>query len=133
LKEQANAGQGDAASSVKITELTLELGEQRKANEALKLKMNELLSKFNEYRAGHLKSDIEHDIEKKKEDVRSMPPPSKRKQSPSWGKTRSNTTPSSSEWDSKGDNSASYSDVDNGWGIASPRSRDRKSNAPARG
>ncbi len=52
LKEQAYTGQGDTANSAKITELTLELGEQRKANETLRIKMNELLSKFNEYRVG---------------------------------------------------------------------------------
>ncbi len=116
LKEQAYSGQGDTANSAKITELTLGLGEQRKANETLRIKMNELLSKFNEYRAGQIKSGIEHDIEKKKEDVKSMPPPSQKRHSPSWRETRTNTTPSSSEWDSKGDSSASYSDVDNGWG-----------------
>ncbi len=132
LKEQANAGQGDAANSAKITELTLELRKQRMDNETLRFKMNELLSKFNEYCAGQVKSDIEHDIEKKKEDVKSMPPPSNRRQSPNWGKTRNNTTPFSSEWDSKGDSSASYSDVDNSWGNASPRFRDRKRVTPPR-
>ncbi len=40
LKEQAHAGQGDTVNSAKITELTLELGEQRKANETLRIKMN---------------------------------------------------------------------------------------------
>ncbi len=110
----------------------MELGEQRKANETLRIKMNELLSKFNEYRAGQIKSGIEHDIEKKKEDDKTMPPPSKKRHSPSWGKTRINTTPSSSEWDSKGDSSASYSDVEHGWGNASLKSRDRKKVTPPR-
>ncbi len=94
--------------------------------------MNELLSKFNEYRAGQIKSGIEIDVEKKKEDVKSMPPPPNKRYSPSWGKTRANTTPSSSEWDSKGDSSASYSDVDRSWGNSSPKSRDRRKAAPPR-
>ncbi len=86
LKEQTYYGQGDTANSAKITELTLKLGEQRKANETLRIKMSERLSNFNEYRARQIKSGIEHDIEKKKEDVKSMPPPSSRRQSPNWGK-----------------------------------------------
>ena len=84
MKEQVNAGQELSTNSAKIAELTLELGEQRKVNEDLKFKMNELLSDFTQYRAGHLKNSIERDIERKKEDDRSMPPPSKKNRSPSW-------------------------------------------------
>jgi hypothetical protein len=133
MKEQVNTGQETTANSANITELALELGEQRKTNEDLKLKLNELLANFTEYRAGHLKSSIEQDIEKKnKEDDKSMPSPSKRNRSASWGKTWRDTTPSSSDWESKGDSSASYSDVDHGWGSNSQRPRDRRRASPPR-
>lgn len=132
MKEQVNAGQELSTNSAKIAELTLELGEQRKVNEDLKFKMNELLSDFTQYRAGHLKNSIERDIERKKEDDRSMPPPSKKNRSPSWGKIRRDSTPSSSDWESKGDSSASCSDMDNGWGNYSQKSKARTRSSPPR-
>ena len=132
LKEQINAGHETTANSSKITELTLELGEQRKINEDLKLRLNTLLVDFTQYRAGHLKSSLVRDVERKKEDDRSMPPPSKKDRSPSWGKTRRDATPSSSDWDSKGDSSASCSGMDNGWGNYSQKSKVRTRPSPPR-
>jgi hypothetical protein len=132
LKEHINPGQETTANSSKITELTLELGEQRKINEDLKLKLNALLVNFTQYRAGHLKSSLVRDVERKKEDDKNMPPPLKKDRSPSWGKTRRDTTPSSSEWDSKGDSSASCSDMDNGWGNYPQKSKVRTRSSPSR-
>jgi hypothetical protein len=52
----------------KITALTLELGEQRKMNAALKSQIQTLLASFSEYRAGHLKEQVELTISEKKKD-----------------------------------------------------------------
>jgi hypothetical protein len=59
LKEQSKIGQESTASANKITELILELGEQRKNNEELRKQMQDLFASFTEYRAGHLKDSIE--------------------------------------------------------------------------
>jgi hypothetical protein len=106
MKEQAKVGQESAASANKITELTLELGEQRKHNEELRKQMQELFASFTKYRAGHLKTSIEFDVKEKR---KGEPDPEDRRknrdsESPTWGKIR-NTTPSSSDWKTKGDSS----------------------------
>ncbi len=61
LKEKAKVGQESIASANKITQSTLELGEQRKNNEDLRKQMQELFANFTAYRSGHLKSSIEID------------------------------------------------------------------------
>jgi hypothetical protein len=131
LKEQTRVGQESAASVSKITELTLELGEQRKYNEELRKQMQELYANFTEYRAGHLKDSIEIDVKEKGKGEPDLNDRRKNRdsESPTWGKIR-NTTPSSSDWETKGDISTSQSDFNNGWGKPPPRRKDRRRSPP---
>ena len=118
------------ASANKITQLTLELGEQRQNNEDLRKQLQELFANFTAYRAGHLKSLIEGDIKEKRDcdSVKNNVGSDRISTSPTWGKTRKYVTPSSSDWESKGDSSTSHSDHD--WGKPPARRKDRKRTPP---
>jgi hypothetical protein len=135
LKEQSKIGQDSATSANKITELTLELGEQRKSNEELRKQMHELFVNFTEYRAGRLKDSIEQDVKEKRKGEPDLNDRRKNRdsESPTWGKVRE-TTPSSSDWETnwgtKGDSSTSQSDFNNGWGNPPPRRKDRRRSPP---
>jgi hypothetical protein len=102
----------------KITELTRELGEQRKRNEELEKQLHELLESFSNYKAGHLRDRVDAGLKDKKDFKNDsyikgeVHQDSRRQRSPSWGKTRKEETPVSSDWDSKGESSAS----EFGWG-----------------
>ncbi len=130
LKEENKIGQESAASANKITELTLELGEQRKSNEDLRKQMQELFANFTAYRVGHLKSSIESDVKGKRygNSVRDKAGSDQIPTSPAWGKIKKKVTPSSSEWNSKGDSSTSQSDHD--WGKPPARRKDRRRTLP---
>jgi hypothetical protein len=119
----------------KIAELTRELGEQRKSNEVLEKQLHELLESFSNYKTGHLREELESNLKDRK-DFKKEPPikddpvrDSRRQRSPSWGRTRKEETPASSDWDSKGESSASQSDF--GWGPTRSR-RHGKSRTPPR-
>jgi hypothetical protein len=90
LKEENKIGQESAASANKITELTLELGEQRKSNEDLRKQMQELFANFTAYRAGHLKSSINSNVKAKRDgnSVRNNAGSDRISTSPAWGKTK---------------------------------------------
>jgi hypothetical protein len=53
MKKDIKGVQESDASINKITQLTLELGEQRKSNEDLRKQLQELFTNFTAYRAGH--------------------------------------------------------------------------------
>ncbi len=118
----------------KITELTRELGEQRKSNEELEKQLRELLESFTNYKSGHLREELEINRQdkmdfKKEPHIKEEPiGDSRRKRSPSWGKTRKDETPVSSNWESKGESSATS---DFGWGPTRGR-RHGKSRTPPR-
>ena len=116
LKEETKIGQEPIASANKITELTLELGVQRKNNEELRKQMHDLFANFTAYRAGHLQNALESDVKEKRDadSVKNNAGSDRIPTSSAWGKTRRDVTPSSSDWDSKGDSSTSQSD--HGWG-----------------
>ncbi len=130
MKEEIKGGQESDASVNKITQLTLELGEQRRSNEELRKQLQELFSNFTAYRAGHLKSSIESDVKEKREgdSTRNNVGSDRISTSPTWGKTRKYMTPSSSEWDSKGESSTSQSD--HGWGNPLARRKGRRRTPP---
>jgi hypothetical protein len=68
MKKQLNEDKVAEEDTGKITALTLELGEQRKMNPALKSQIQTLLASFSKYRAGHLKEQVELTISEKKKD-----------------------------------------------------------------
>ncbi len=90
LKEETKVGQESAASANKITELTLELGEQRKSNEELRKQMHKLFANFTAYRAGHIKSSIVSDVKAKRDgdSVRNNAGSDRISTSPAWGKLK---------------------------------------------
>jgi hypothetical protein len=92
--------------------------------------MHELFANFTAYRAGHLKSSIKSDVKAKMDgdSVRNNAGSDRISSSPAWGKIKKNVTPSSSEWDSKGDSSTSQSDHD--WGKPPARRKDRRRTPP---
>ncbi len=112
MKKGIKEVQESDASISKITQLTLELGEQRKSNEDLRRQLQELFTTFTAYRAGHLKSAIESDIKDKRDgdSTRNNAGGDRISTSPNWGKTRKPTAPYSLDWDSKGESSTSQSD-----------------------
>jgi hypothetical protein len=57
----------------KITELTRELGEQRKSNEELEKQLHELLESFTNYKSGHLREELEANRQDRK-DFKKEPP-----------------------------------------------------------
>ncbi len=130
LKEETKVGQESNASANKITQLTLELGEQRQNNEDLRKQLQELFANFTAYRAGHLKNSLELDVKVKRDSdsVRNNAGSDRISTSPTWGKTRTDVTPSSSDLDSKGDSSTSQSD--HGWGKPPARRKDRRRTPP---
>ncbi len=130
IKEENKSGQESAAIVSKITELTLELGVQRKNNEDLRKQLQELCANFTAYRAGHLKSSIESDVKEKRDgdSTRNNAGSDRISTSPTWGKSRKYVTPSSLEWDSKGESSTSQSD--HGWGNSPARRKDRRRTPP---
>ena len=131
MKEGIKEVQESDANVSKITQLTLELGEQRKSNEELRKQLQELLTNFTSYRAGHIKSSIENDIKDKRDSIstRNNAGSDRISTSPNWGKTRKTNAPYSSEWDSKGESSTSQSD--HGWGNPPiPRRKDRRRTPP---
>ncbi len=99
MKEEIKVGQESNASANRITQLTLELGEQRQNNEDLRKQLQELCANFTAYRAGHLKSSIESDVKEKwdGDSTRNNAGSDQISTSPTWGKTRKHVTPSSSE------------------------------------
>ncbi len=118
----------------KITELTRELGEQRKSNKELEKQLHELLESLTNYKSGHLREELEANRQDKK-DFKKEPPikeepirDSRRQFSPSWGKVRKDETPVTSDWESKGESSATS---DFGWGHTRGR-RHGKSRTPPR-
>jgi hypothetical protein len=133
MKKQLKEDKLAEEDTGKITTLTLELGEQRKMNAALKSQIQTLLASFSEYRAGHLKEQVELTISEKKKDSTTKDDSKGgakreggRAPSPSWGKIKKDDTPSSSDWDTKGDSSTSHSDY--GWGDEGrPRNQRRSS------
>ncbi len=130
MKEEIKVGQESNASVNKITQLTLELGEQRKNNEDLRKQLQELCVNFTAYRARYLKSSIESDVKEKRDgdSTRNNAGSDQISTSPTWGKSRKYVTPSSSEWDSKGESSTSQSD--RGWGNPPARRKDRRRTPP---
>ena len=67
-------GHDSVASDNKITQLTLELGEQRQNNVDLRKQLQDLCANFAAYKAGNLKILIEKDIKEKREgDLRCSP------------------------------------------------------------
>ena len=131
MKEEIQVGQDTNASTHKVTQLTLELGEQRKNNEDLRKQLQELCANFTAYRAGQLKNSIEIDIKGKRDgdSIRNNAGSDRISTSPTWGKTRKDVTPSSSDFDSKGDSSTSQSD--HGWGQPpARRNKDRRRTPP---
>ncbi len=130
LKEETKIGQEFNVSANKITQLTLELSEQRQCNKDLRKQLQELFTNFTAYRAGHLKSSIESDIKEKRDgdSIRNNVGSDRISTSPTWGKTRKDVTPSSSDWDSRGDSSTSHSD--HGWGKPPARRKDHRRTPP---
>ncbi len=135
LTTKIETPKGANLGTQKITELTRELGEQRKSNEVLERQLHELLESFSNYKSGHLRGELESNLKDKKDSkrepsIKDDPVRDSRKQrSPSWGRTRKEETPVSSDWDSKGESSASQPDF--GWGPNRSR-RHGKSRTPPR-
>ncbi len=132
LKSKMEIPKDSNADTSKITELTRQLGDQRKHNEELEKQLHELLESFSNYKAGHLRDQLDMD-HKDKKDFKKEPHikwdfqhDSHRSHSPGWGKSRKEETPFSSDWDSKEESSAS----DFGWGPTRNRQRDKSRTPP---
>ncbi len=108
------------------------MGEQRKQNEELRQNLGDLFANFTSYQAGHIRNLIVSDVnEKRKGEPKTDDTVKDRASaSPTWGKTKRDTTPSTSDWESKGDSSTSQSDNDNGWGKPPSRVKDRRRTLP---
>ena len=128
MKEDSKGVQESDESGGKITQLTLELGEQRKSNQELRSQLNELVSNFASYRAG--KNPIESVSRKECEgdSTKNNAGSDRISTSPNWGKTKKHNTPHSEGWDSRGESSTSQSD--HGWGYPPPRRKDRRRTPP---
>ncbi len=94
--------------------------------------LRELLESFSNYKAGHLRDQLDTDLKDKKDFKKethvkgNFHHDSRRSHSPGWGKNRKEETPLSSDWDSKGERSAS----DFGWGPTRNRQRDKSRTPP---
>jgi len=123
MKEDSKGVQESDESVGKITQLTLELGEQRKSNQELRGQLNELVLNFASYRAS--KNPIKSDSDSTKNNAGS----DRISTSPNWGKTKKHTTHQADHgWDSKGESSTSQSD--HGWGHPPARRKDRRRTPP---
>ena len=131
LKEESKVEQESSASDNRITQLTLELGTQRQSNENLRKQFQELFSSFAAYRAGHLKNSIELNVKEKRENssVQNNAGSVQIFTSPSWGNTKREFTPSSSDCDHKGGDS-STSQSDHGWGNPPARKKVHRRTPP---
>ena len=131
LKEEIKVEQESSASDNRITQLTLELGTQRQSNENLRKQFQELFSSFAAYRAGHLKNSIELNVKEKRENssVQNNAGSVQIFTSPSWGNTKREFTPSSSDCDYKGGDS-STSQSDHGWGNPPARKKVHRRTPP---
>ncbi len=67
LKNKMGTQKGVNLDTLKITELTRELGEQRKSNDELEKQLHELLESFSNYKAGHLREQLDTDFKDKKD------------------------------------------------------------------
>jgi hypothetical protein len=91
-----------------------------------------LLESFSNYKAGHLRGQVDAGYKDKRDSKKDLyikddvHQDSRRQRSPSWGKVRREETPISSDWDSKGESSAS----DIGWGSMRNRQRDKSRTPP---
>jgi hypothetical protein len=90
MKEEIKVGQETNSSTHKVTQLTLELGDQRKCNEDLRRQLQELFANLTAYRAGHLKNSIEIDIKEKRDcdSIRNNVGSERISTSPTWGRTQ---------------------------------------------
>jgi hypothetical protein len=127
LKNKMNGAKDTSTNTTKITELTMELGEQRKLNEDLQKKSRELLEGFTSYKARHLKDQLDTDVKGKRNIKKESfieeesDKGSRTSHSPTWGSSRKDITPSSSDREVKEKSSTSQSD--NGWGSHHNRQR----------
>jgi hypothetical protein len=128
MKEDSKGVQESDESVGKITQLTLELGEQRKSNQELRCQLHDLFLNFASYRAG--KNPIESVLRKEGEgdSTKNNVGSDRISTSPNWGKTKKHTTPHSEGWDSKGESSTSQSD--HGWGYPPSKRKDRRRTPP---
>ncbi len=67
LKNKMQTPKDMNSDTSKITELTMELGEQRKSNEELQKQLHELLEIFSHYKAGHLRDQLDADTKERKD------------------------------------------------------------------
>jgi uncharacterized coiled-coil protein SlyX len=105
LKNKMENPKDSNSDTSKITELTRELGDQRKHNEELEKQLHELLESFSNYKAGFLWDQLDTSLKDKKDFKKEshikgdFHHDSRRQRSPSWNKTRGEGTPFSSDWE----------------------------------
>jgi hypothetical protein len=92
LKNKMEIPKDVNSDTLNITELTRELGDQRKHNEELEKQLHELLESFSNYKAGHLREQLDTDLKdnkdfKKESHIKGdFNHDSRRPHSPGWGK-----------------------------------------------